>query len=105
MTDKMMYCGPIHRLPEDLWLAGLIALDKETGLYTFHWAIVIPDLQQYKQTLIRAGVKEEEITLFEGLKKDLIAIIKPLNDAIRAKNKMPNLHPALLEKLLPSATA
>lgn len=99
-----MHCGPIHRLPEDLWLAGLIALDKETDLYTFHWAIVIPDLQQYKQTLIKAGVKEEEIIYFEGHKEKLIAIVRPLNDAIRAKKKMPDIHPILSEELSSSAT-
>ena len=71
MGDKMMRCGPIHRLPKNLWLSGLIALDNETGFYTFHWANIIPDLQQYKQRLIKeAGVKEEEIIFFEGDKKE-----------------------------------
>jgi hypothetical protein len=89
--EKNMHCGPIHRLPEDLWLTGLIVPDKETGLYTFYWANLIPNLQQFKEKLMELGMKEEEIIPFEGIKKKLISIVKPLNDVIRAKqNGLPD---------------
>lgn len=87
----MMHCGPIHRLPEDLWVEGVIALDEETGFYTFYRATTEP-AQVIEQRLIKA--KAKGIRLFEGFKQQLIAIVKPLNDAIRAKKKMSDIQPA-----------
>jgi len=97
MTDKMMHCGPIHRLPEDLWVEGVIALDEETGFYTFYRATVEP-AQVIEQRLIKA--KAKGIRLFEGFKQQLIAIVKPLNYAM----KMPDIHPAPSKELSSSAT-
>lgn len=77
-----MHCRPIHRLPEDLWIEGIIALDEEEGLYTFYRAITNP-VQEIERNLVKAGAKD--IIFFEGFKQQLIAIVRPLNDAIRAK--------------------
>jgi hypothetical protein len=85
MADKMMLCGPIHRLPENLWVEGAIALDKDTGFFTFYRATTTP-VQEIKHNLMAAGTGEDKIILFEGFKERLIGIVKPLNDAIRAKN-------------------
>jgi hypothetical protein len=86
----MHHCGPIHGLPEDLWIEGVIALDEEMGFYTFYRATTEP-AQVIEQRLIK--VKAKGIRLFEGFKQQLIAIVKPLNDAIRANKKMLDIQP------------
>lgn len=101
-----MLCGLLHRLPKDQWLTGLIAIDSKTGLFTFFWANFIPNLQQFKLALIRSGTREEEIIPFEGFPKEAIAIVRPLNDAIRAqKEALENQPPLPSEELSCSATA
>jgi len=98
------HCGPIHSLPDELWIEGVIALNEETGFYTFYRATTDP-AQVIEQRLIKA--KAKGIRLFEGFKQQLIAIVKPLNDAIRAEKKdLPGeRQPSLSQRLPCSVTA
>jgi|GEM_PF-1543676 len=80
--QKHMHCGPIHRLPEDLWVEGVIAFNPETGFFTFYRATT-DTVQSIKERLEKSNA--EGIRVFEGYKQQLISVVKPLNDKIRAK--------------------